>query len=92
MATEEHTTAQDRLLQEDRDWVLHEAAGALYGEYKANPLAFTYTVIPNPAQESKILRIREVCCLKFRSESGLHCTTCPHITERHRADICKLHQ
>ncbi|WP_373994954.1 (2Fe-2S)-binding protein [Paenibacillus thiaminolyticus] len=38
------------------------------------------------------MRIREVCCLKFRSESGLHCTTCPHITERHRADICKLHQ
>ncbi|WP_374018161.1 (2Fe-2S)-binding protein [Paenibacillus thiaminolyticus] len=49
-------------------------------------------VIPNPAQESKILRIREVCCLKFRSESGLHCTTCPHITERQRADIRKLHQ
>ncbi|WP_182914974.1 IucA/IucC family C-terminal-domain containing protein [Paenibacillus thiaminolyticus] len=60
-AAEEHATEQERLLQEHRDWILHEAAGALYGEYEAIPLAFAYTVIPNPAQESKILRIREVC-------------------------------
>ncbi|CAH8773170.1 ferric iron reductase [Paenibacillus dendritiformis] len=91
-ATEAHTTAQELLLQEDRDGVLHEAAGALYGQYEANPLAFTYTVIPHPAQDGNMLRIREVCCLKFRSEQGLHCTTCPHITERQRADICKLYQ
>lgn len=90
-AAEAQITTQERLWQEDRNWVLHEAGGALYGQYEANPLAFNYRVIPHPIQKGNMLRIREVCCLKFRSDQGLHCTTCPHITEQERADICKLY-
>ncbi|MFC4323559.1 siderophore-iron reductase FhuF [Litchfieldia salsa] len=76
---EEHT--EDEVVKRIRDdfsYVVEEASGELFGEYRSNPLKKFYrekVSVPGSEQE---VRIRTTCCLYYKTnEEQAKCISCP---------------
>lgn len=74
----ERINEDDRLLRQE----LH---GEVFGRSK-NPLDVKIRWLEDMKDPAKQMRMKNACCLFYRTEGGYYCYTCPRMTEEQRAE------
>jgi siderophore-iron reductase FhuF len=85
----------DRLraqIQDDFNFVTHQAGAELFGGLGQNPLDIHFKTIDHPLNPNQKLRLRHKCCLRYLLPEGANCTTCPRLNEDAREEILKAYQ
>ncbi|MCJ8008182.1 (2Fe-2S)-binding protein [Lederbergia wuyishanensis] len=62
---------------DDFHYLIVEASGQLFGDYKENPLQKFYVEKTYLEDQDEELRIRKTCCFSYQTAEGTRCKTCP---------------
>jgi len=71
---------------DDFHYLIVEASGQLFGDYKENPLQKFYVKKTYLEDQDVEIRIRKTCCFSYQTAEGTRCKTCPctHIANNGR--------
>jgi len=75
-----------RIVQDDFAFIKQEIEAVHLG-CKRNPFDVSYKYTGSPYEAGKPARVKEACCLAYRTEAGQgYCYTCPRLNERAREE------
>ncbi|MEK8131984.1 (2Fe-2S)-binding protein [Paenibacillus filicis] len=71
-------------IQEDYRYLRQELPAEVFGR-KKNPLDVKVRMIESLKEPGKQMRMKNACCLYYRTEGGQYCYSCPRMKEEERA-------
>lgn len=72
-------------LEQDYHFLSRELGSEVFGQPK-NPFDVKIHWVEDLRDPLKKVRLKNQCCLYFKTEGGYHCYTCPRLKERERAE------
>jgi ferric iron reductase protein FhuF len=63
--------------------VLHQLSPVVFGRVK-NPLVAKFRYMESPYEPGEQIRMKNTCCLAYKTEGGDYCITCPRLNDTER--------